>query len=163
MKAAMIPVAVAVTLAAGGIAGTALAAPAGTVRPGLYSGGGGPQGSASIDVNVIDHGRALERGAIVACSSGRSPGTGLPANTTLFLVIPRRVRISARRTFAYSGRALAEPVGFTRAAAVPVQLVLKGRFVGGPGKAKSETIGLRGSFDSSVCSSPRTLFSYIWA
>jgi hypothetical protein len=143
------PVALVVTVAAAsGIAGTALAKPAVTVRPGLYT-----PNDAAIDLVVADNGRAIERGAIVPCTSGPSPAAGLPANTELFLQIPRRVRISPRGTFSYSGRAIAGPVGGTKASDVPTRIVLKGRFL----FAKLETVGLIGRFSSLVCSTSRPI------
>jgi hypothetical protein len=162
MKGVRVLTVVAVTAAGAALCGSAQAARPAKILPNLYSfpggAGGGPLVTFSVGKDkLLSRGhdrRQVARGITLACTSGAAPAGSIPANQALAIRIPGQVRLVGHRRLAYTGPAMAYPIG---SADAPAATTVTFRFAF-TGTARSHralyATGVKGSFTSSACGAP---------
>ena len=139
-----------VALAAGALVPALGIAATGHVRVGLYAPKGNPStpySNGAVDLVVLAAGRKISAHSGVACYTGTTPTTGVPANDEVSIHLPHALTIGANRTFSFAGPVTLTPSEAQSPQPIHTTFTLRGRFVA----AKQGSYAAVGTVYSPIC------------
>jgi hypothetical protein len=130
-------VAAVIVSALGSTLASAGAKPAGNGRPqdGLYAGKDNPKlaySNGGVDLQVASGGRRIVFPSGVACYTGKTPPTGVPAEDEVSIHLPKPLAIKGDNSFSFSGPVTLSAEDAQAESPITTTYKIQGRFVKGP-------------------------------